>query len=131
MRVVFDTNVIVAAFGTRGLCADLLAACLDQHEIAVSEAILGEVAEHLADKFKLPDARVSEILVLLRDLATIIEPVAVPPDSCRDADDLPILGTLVAANADCLVTGDNDLLVLGSFQNIPILSPRASYDSIT
>ena len=130
MRVVFDTNVIVAAFGTRGLCADLLAACLDQHEIVVSEVILSEVAEHLADKFKLPDARVSEILLLLRDLASIIEPVTLPPNSCRDAEDLPILGTAVAANAACLVTGDNDLLVLNQFQNIPILNPRALYDSI-
>ncbi len=130
MRVVFDTNVIVAAFGTRGLCADLLAACLDQHEIVVSEIILSEVAEHLADKFNLPAARVSEILLLLRDLATIVEPVALPPNSCRDTQDLPILGTAVAANADCLVTGDDDLLILGRFQNIPILNPRAFYDSI-
>ena len=39
--------------------------------------------------------------------------------------DLPVLGTVLAAKADCLVTGDNDLLALGEFSGHAILSPRA------
>jgi uncharacterized protein len=42
---------------------------------------------------------------------------------CRDADDDLILGTALAANADCLITGDKDLLVLQQFQGIDILRP--------
>ena len=42
---------------------------------------------------------------------------------CRDADDDVILGTAVAARADLIVTGDKDLLVLGSYQSIPIITP--------
>ncbi len=42
---------------------------------------------------------------------------------CRDADDDAILATAVAARADLLVTGDKDLLVLGSYNGIPIVTP--------
>jgi len=41
-----------------------------------------------------------------------VEPVAVSDNSARDAKDLPVLGTFLAAQADYLVTGDNDLLAL-------------------
>lgn len=51
-------------------------------------------------------------------------------DACRDGDDLPVLGTLLAAKADCLVTGDQDLLELREFHSIPILSPRAFHDRL-
>ena len=42
---------------------------------------------------------------------------------CRDPDDDAILGTAVAGNADCIVTGDSDLLVLERFQDVDIISP--------
>ena len=41
-----------------------------------------------------------------------MDPAAVPDSSARDAKDLPVLGTFLAARADYLVTGDNDLLAL-------------------
>jgi predicted nucleic acid-binding protein len=50
--------------------------------------------------------------------------VVVDLASLRDPNDAPILGTAIAARAEVLVSGDNDLLVLGTFQSIPILSPR-------
>jgi putative PIN family toxin of toxin-antitoxin system len=127
VKVVLDTNVILAAFATRGLCEAVLAVCLDRHSIILSEAILAEVTEHLADKFKLPAARIREIVSFLRGHATIVAPVDVRDDACRDPDDIPILGAAVAAQADCLVTGDQDLLTIGSFQGIPIKSPREFY----
>jgi putative PIN family toxin of toxin-antitoxin system len=61
---------------------------------------------------------------VLREVAEIVTPIAVAADACRDADDLPVLGTVLAAKADCLVTGDKDLLVLTPFSGHPILSPR-------
>jgi predicted nucleic acid-binding protein len=48
--------------------------------------------------------------------------------SCRDPDDLPVLGTAVAGGASVLVTGDEDLLTLHEFQGIVILSPREFHD---
>jgi predicted nucleic acid-binding protein len=55
-------------------------------------------------------------------------PECVSEGTCRDADDLPILGLAQAASADCIVTGDKDLLVLGRFGKIPIYSPRKFAD---
>ena len=128
MRVVLDTNVILAGFATRGLCEAVVALCLDQHELILSDAILSEVREHLSGKFRMPAARAAEITSFLEEHAEIVSPAEVPYDACRDADDRQILGTAVAGLADSLITGDQDLLSLGDYQGIPILSPREFYD---
>ena len=128
MKVVLDTNVVLAAFAARGLCEAVVAVCLDRHDVLLSEPILAEVDEHLRGKFKLPAARAREIVGFLREHAVVVVPVDVPADACRDADDLAVLGTVAAAEADCLVTGDNDLLTLGSFRDAAIISPREFYD---
>lgn len=57
--------------------------------------------------------------------ASMIDPVPLSPDICRDPEDVKILGLAVAGSANYIVTGDKDLLVLKEFQGIPILNPRA------
>ena len=54
MRIHFDTNVLVSAFATRGLCADLLYAVLAEHQLIVGEAVLGELVDVLERKIGLP-----------------------------------------------------------------------------
>jgi putative PIN family toxin of toxin-antitoxin system len=130
LKVVLDSNVILAALGTRGLCEAVMGLSLEQHEVALSEPILAEVAKHLAGKFKVPAARVREIEGFLREHATIVDPVDVPASDCRDPDDCAILGTAIAAAAHCLVTGDKDLLDLKQYHAIKILSPRDFYELI-
>ena len=130
MKVVHDTNVLLAAFATRGLCEAVFEACLASHEIVLSEHILGELHRHLRGKFKIPARQVDAILAFLREEATVVSPAKVHPDACRDRTDLAVLGTAVAAEADCLVTGDRDLLTLKTFQGIPLLSPRAFHDRL-
>lgn len=128
MKVVLDTNVLLAAVATRGLCEAVFETCLAAHEIVLSEPILKELRRHLGGKFKLPPGQVAAILSLVREHATLVRPAKVPPGACRDKDDLAVLGTAAAARADCLVTGDRDLLVLREYQGIPILSPRGFHD---
>jgi predicted nucleic acid-binding protein len=53
-------------------------------------------------------------------------PSNVEADVCRDKKDLMVLGAAEAGNADIIITGDNDLLVIKSYKNIKILSPRDS-----
>ena len=131
MRVVLDANVLIAAFATRGLCESLLEVCLSDHELVVSEHLLAaEVQHNFAVKLKLPVGTIQDILSLLRDRGTLMVPDFVEEDACRDANDLPILGLAQAASADCIVTGDKDLLVLGRFGTIPIYSPRMFADSL-
>jgi len=125
VKVVLDTNVLLAAFATRGLCEAVFEACLASHAIILSDHILGELERHLRGKFKVPARQVDAILAFLREHATVVRPAKVPASACRDRTDLAVLGTALAAGAHCLVTGDRDLLELETFRGIPILSPRA------
>jgi predicted nucleic acid-binding protein len=52
----------------------------------------------------------------------IVEPIALDQPACRDPDDDIILATALAAHADLIISGDDDLLVLHPFQGIPILN---------
>jgi putative PIN family toxin of toxin-antitoxin system len=126
VKVVFDTNVLLAAFATTGLCAALWEICLTAHQIFLSEPILDEVRDHLP-KFKVPADRMEEIINFLRLESSLVIPATVPSGACRDPDDLIILGTALAAGADSIVTGDQDLLVLKVYQGIVISSPRHLY----
>lgn len=130
MRVVLDTNVLLAAFATRGLCEALLEVCLQSHEIVLSDHVLTELVRHLTGKFKVPARQAKEIERFLRETAEIVEPAELPKRTFKDADDLPVLGTAVAAKADVLVTGDAELLNLKTIRRIPILSPREFYDRL-
>lgn len=130
MRIVFDSNVLLSAFGTRGICEALFALALESHQLFTSEYILSEVAEHLSAKFKAPKNRVSEIVAFLRQQCEIVAPAEVAKDECRDADDLAVLGTALASNADVLATGDRDLLALKKIQQAAIITPRALYNQL-
>jgi putative PIN family toxin of toxin-antitoxin system len=128
MKVVLDTNVLIAAFAARGLCEAVLELCLQNHEIIVSEPLLLEVGEKLRSKLRLPEALCGEIIGFLRRHSAVVEPKEVRADACRDPDDLKILGTAEAAGAHYIVTGDQDLLSLATFGDIPILSPREFWE---
>ncbi len=124
MNVVLDSNVLVAAFGFGGICRAIVDVCIDSHHLVCSEHILAEVHRHLREKLGHTDAMADERVTFLREVAYIVSPVAVAPDACRDPDDLPVLGAVLAGRADCLVTGDKDLLDLAEFSGSSILSPR-------
>ena len=128
MKIVLDANVIIAAFAARGLCESIMEVCLSEHEIVLSDDLLDEVLRNLRLKIKLPISIVDNIGELLHEYSNILNPVALPSDVCRDPDDIKILGLAVVSDADYIVTGDKDLLVLESFQGIPILSPRSFSD---
>jgi putative PIN family toxin of toxin-antitoxin system len=124
VKVVLDTNVLLAAYGFGGVCLELVELCLARHNVILSEHILGELLEHLQGKFGVDEQRAIAITGRLRASVSRVVPLLVSAEACRDADDLPVLGTLLAADGDCLVTGDRDLLGLGEFSGLPILSPR-------
>lgn len=130
MTVVLDTNVLLAAFATRGLCEAVFEVCLSAHEMVLSEHILKELRRHLRAKFKVPASRADQVIAFLREHTALVKPAKVPASACRNHSDLPVLGTAVAAEADCLVTGDRDLLDLKEFRGVPILSPRAFHDRL-
>lgn len=123
MRVVLDTNVLIAAFIARGACHELLEHCALHHSLVTSEFILAELKEKLTEKFKFPTERADEVDALLRSRMEIVEPTSLDSPVCRDPDDDNILATAAAGNCECIITGDKDMLVLEQFASIVIVSP--------
>ncbi len=128
MRIVLDTNVIMAAFATRGLCADVFEICLTDHKIILSEHILFEVEKNLVKKISLPDKVVKDIIGHLRNNSDIVDPEVLNDSVCRDKDDVKIIGTALKGNARFIITGDDDLLSLKKHGNTGIVTPREFWD---
>src|SRR3972149_1071778 len=119
MRLVLDTNVLIAALISRGVCSELLEHCVLRHTLVTSDVILNELREHLTSKFRYPAQEADEAITLLSSQMESVTPMALGQRVCRDVDDDQILATAVAGRAECLITGDKDLLILqryGGFQ---------------
>ena len=125
MKVFVDTNVLLAAYATRGLCSDLLRLILAQRELVVSRQVLDELERALRDKIGLPETLIAEILATLAAHLFDTDSELRSPIVLRDSADEPILAAAIAAGAAALVTGDTDLLDAAPGAPLPILSPRA------
>ena len=75
------------------------------------------------EKFGFPKAYVDQVVDFVRGNTIMLTYVPLPSPVCRDPDDDHILASAVSGKVDCLLTGDEDLLVLKNFQGIPILKP--------
>lgn len=128
MRVILDSNVLIAAVAGRGLCESLLELCLEEHDLIVSEELLGEVHRNLVKRVRLPEAVALDFCRLLRSNAILVKPTDVPPDACRDPKDIYLLGLSQSAKAEVLVTGDKDLLQSGWGGATTIVTPRQFWD---
>jgi len=126
VKAVFDTNVLIAAFVTEGICSKLLIRARRKNvELILSSAIIQEYRRILHNKFSVNPAELSEAVAILSEAVSVILKKTRPiPPTCRDPDDDLILACAMDAGADYIVTGDEDLLILKSFQGIIILSPR-------
>ncbi len=129
MRVVLDTNVLIAALISRGFCYELLEHCVLTHTLVTSDFILTEVGEKLSDKFNYSAEIADEAVALLRSQMQLVTPAALLSRVSRDVDDDNILATAVAGKCDCIITGDNDLLVLTQYEGIKIFRPREFLDN--
>lgn len=130
MRVALDTNVLVSAVATRGLCADVLNLVLAEHELIVGETVLAELKRVLRERIRVPVHVVAEVDTLLRQEATVIpkgEPLRL---RIRDKADLAVLSEAVAGRAEVLVTGDQDLLELPSAAPVQLMTPRTFWEQL-
>lgn len=123
MRIFFDTNVLIAAFLTRGASGDVFSHCLSHHEILISEFVLEEFERVMKKKFHFSQDRIERTLGFLRREATTISSVRITKRLSRDKDDDQILADTLNVHADLLLTGDQDLLILRDTFAVPILSP--------
>ena len=127
MRFVFDTNVVVSAALLAGsVPRRVFDKAIDNGTILISVPVLLELAEVLSrkklNKYLLEEERMRFLIALLKE-AEMIE-VAETITDCRDEKDNKFLELAVSGNADYIVSGDDDLLVLNPFRGIPILTAR-------
>ncbi len=126
MKAVFDTNVLLAAFLTEGVCAKLLTrARKQQFSLITCPFILHEFERILTKKFSATKQEKENALALITEAAQdIVQPSEIPTGACRDKDDDNVLACALEADADYLVTGDKDLLQMKAFRGIRIITPR-------
>ena len=130
MRVLLDTNVLVAAFATRGICQDVLRIVLAEHRLLVGETVLEELERILTDKLRIPAHRVREIVTLLREQGTVVAPLTPAPWPAADPDDRWVIAAALEGSADVLVTGDNDILREGDAARLRVVTPRGFWESL-
>lgn len=128
MRVILDTNVILAAFAGRGLANAVFELCLDKHEIIISEHILSELQNNLQKKLKMSKDKVQRIIEYLKEFCTLSSYKKLDKSICRDPEDIKILGLSELAEPDYIITGDSDLLTLKEFRSVPIITPREFWE---
>jgi uncharacterized protein len=130
LRVFLDTNVLVSAFATRGICTDIVTVVLAEHQLVIGETVLSELTRILKTKMKVPAASVSEIEALLRREAVVVSHAADPGIKLRDPDDVAVLGEAIEGLAAVLVTGDRDLLDVADDIPVETLSPRGFWEKL-
>ena len=131
MKVFLDTNVIVSAVTTRGLCADVFRAVLADHDLVTSTKVLREVQRILKVKFAVPDELIAEYIELVEEDSVLAEARNQPSLAIKDKDDVEIVAAAVAANANVFVTGDREVQGLKSVQETRIVSPREFWEELT
>jgi len=130
LRVSLDTNVLVGAFVTRGICEDVLNVVLAEHQLVLGEAVLAELRRVLDKKMRMPRDVSHEAVALLRREAVVVSSADALALQLRDPDDVAVLSEAVEGLADVLVTGDRDLLDVADTLPLPVVSPRGFWEKL-
>jgi putative PIN family toxin of toxin-antitoxin system len=131
-KAVLDSTVLVSAFLTEaGISRQLLRESeTGNFQICTAEEILSETERVLSEyprirkRYRYPDEAVIEYVSLLRVVAQMITPLPKIKAVVRDPNDDMVIACAVKAKAQYIVSRDKDLLDLGSYQQITIISPE-------
>ncbi len=136
IRAVVDTNVLIRALikpqGTVGPVLTRLAARV--YTIVYSPSLLDELVEKLLlprirEKYALDNQTIETVMTLLALRGDLVRPIR-HVHICRDPDDNMLIEAALAGNAEYVVTGDEDLLVLKQFESIRIVTPRVFLNAL-
>lgn len=129
--VVFDSVVWVSIFLRKaGLTAELFTLCLEKTTLFTAEEILQETRrvllekEHIRNKYAYHDAEVERFIELIREQCAVVSELPDLRVIERDPKDDMVIACAVAAHADYIVSRDRDLLDLGEYQGIKIVTPE-------
>ncbi len=123
MKVVFDSNILIAALLFPGGRADAaVRAILDgTDDLLISRPIIQEVLAVLAKKFSRDKEELSRVAVVTGEMGTLVNPSS-RLSVFRDEPDNRILECAVEGKAEAIVTGDKAMLAVGEYDGIRMLS---------
>ena len=127
LRIVLDTNVVLSVLLFGGRLEFIRKALKDgQLRLLFSEDTLEELVRVLHyPKFGLEDEEIDFLIyVEVLPYAEVVENVVeIDKEICRDKDDIKFLECAVSGKADYVVSGDDDLVSIGEFEGIKIITP--------
>lgn len=123
MKVVFDTNIFISAFVIPGSQAEkaMLRIIEGMDVLLLSKGILDELLSVLSIKFSRNKEEISRVAVILSEIAEWVDP-SKKIKVLSDEPDNRILECAVSGNADVIVTGDKEIIRLGEYEKIKIIS---------
>jgi putative PIN family toxin of toxin-antitoxin system len=126
MKVVFDTNVFIAAALKGAFAEEIieLAETTDLITLITSEEILSELKQKLLYKFDKSESNVDYFIEKVRNIAGIVSVTKRVSVVTRDPDDNKILECALSGKADLIVTSDQDLIKLKTFRGIGLVHPK-------
>jgi uncharacterized protein len=137
LRIVLDTNIAISGLVWRGPPHQLLVALAeDKFTAHTSYALISELTRKLlgsklgAELLK-RDISAQQLVMSYSALCEIVSPAPLTNPVCRDPDDDAVLACAKAAQADLIVSGDQDLLVLQAFEGIQILNAVQALERLT
>ena len=124
MRLVLDTNIIISSFFWGGNPRKIMTRIINGKDtLVVSNEILQEVFFVMSrPKFNVSRQGIIHFIGSIEEVASRVTTLGTIQGVCRDSDDDKILECAVLGGVDFIISGDNDLLSLKKFQEIPILT---------
>lgn len=124
MKILFDTNVLVAAFLRGGTSYEVIEQAVHEHEIYYTVFIIGEFKIIFKNKFHYPAAVVNEFAAFIESFFIKGNTAGAIENICRDSNDDQVLADAVINRINVIITGDKDLLDLKAYKDIRIIHPK-------
>lgn len=124
LKVVLDTNILISALVYGGKPEQIYNLVLEKQMIAITTNILiAELLENLTKKFNFEQGRIEQLGRIIKKHFNVVHPKDIIK-VIRDEDDNRVLEAAIAGNCEVIITGDRDLLDLGNFEDVEILTPE-------
>jgi len=132
IRAVLDSGVLVSAFVTpKGISAELLhSARQDLFKIYLCEQIFEEIKRvlltypHIREQYFYSNRQVAMFCQGLRDATNLVAKIPVIKVVANDPNDDMVVACAIKAKAQYIVTRDDDMLVIGKYKGIKIVTPE-------
>lgn len=124
MKILFDTNVLVAAFLRGGSSYDVIEQAIHEHEIYYTAFIIGEFRGVFKKKFHYTASVVNEFVVFIKKFFIEGLTAVAIENICRDSEDDQVLADAIINKIDIIITGDKDLLDLKTHKGTRIIHPN-------